>query len=317
MHGKKGLTILAAMMILVLGTACAAKMAQEAPAPRVAATVLVEQAVSKGEIAASAVSDSGEGAGADTERLIIRSASLSIVVADTDEAADRISAMVEGLGGYIVDSSRYKYQEGTRASITARIPAGSLDDALSQIRGLATEVRNESISGQDVTEQYVDLESRLRHLEATEQRLETFLENAEDTEAALAVYNKLSDVQADIEQVKGRMKYLEQSAAMSSITIDITPDELSQPIQVGGWHPKGVLRDAFESLVRVVQFLVDALIYILVLILPVLVAIAIPIVVAVWLIRALVRGHKRRKARRVGSAAPETSAADAGDAKTG
>jgi len=229
------------------------------------------------------------------ERLIVRNASLSLVVSDTEQALEEIKDLVAKLGGYVVESNVYKYQEGLQASVTLRVPAESLDDALARIRDLATEVQRESISGQDVTEEYVDLQSRLRYLEATEERLLEFLEEAEDTEAALAVYEQLQGIQADIEHVKGRMQYLEQSAALATVSLEIIPDELAQPIQVGGWHPEGTLRDAFQSLVRVLQFLVDALIVVVVLFLPVLAVVAVPIAGLFFLVRAIVR---RRRARR-------------------
>lgn len=230
------------------------------------------------------------------ERLIVRNATLDIVVPDTEEALDALSALVKELGGYIVESSVYQYQEGLRATLTFRVPAERLDEALARVRALASEVRSESVTGQDVTEEYVDLESRLRHLEATQKRLEAFLEEAEDTQAALAVLEQLRQVDAEIEQVKGRMQYLQQAAALSMVTLTITPDELAQPIQVGGWRPQGTVRNAFEALIRVLQFLVDALIVIVILIVPVLIVIAAPIVGLVFLIRAIRRHRRARKA---------------------
>jgi len=245
------------------------------------------------------VAESGAGVGeyAAIERLIIRDASLSLVVPDTAAALDEINGLVDELGGYVVESNTYQYQEGQRASVRFRIPAESLDVALDRIRALASEVRSQDISGKDLTEDYVGDKSSLRHLEATEARLLEFLEEAEDTEAALAVYEQLRGVQAQIEQVKGRIQYLEQSAAMATVSLDIIPDELAQPIQVGGWHPEGTLRNAFESLVRVLQFLVDAAIVIVVLVIPVLAAIAVPVVGLILLVRAIVRRRRARKAK--------------------
>jgi len=248
------------------------------------------------------VAESGAGVGeyAAIERLIIRDASLSMVVPDTEAALDEINDLVDELGGYVVESNTYQYQEGQRASVRFRIPAESLDVALDRIRALASEVRSQNISGKDLTDEYVDRKSSLRHLEATEARLLEFLEEAEDTEAALAVYEPLQEVQAQIEQVKGRIQYLEQSAAMATVSLEIIPDELAQPIQVGGWHPEGTLRNAFESLVRVLRFLVDAAIVIVVLVIPVLAVIAVPIAGLILLVRAIVR---RRRARRAKTAA--------------
>ena len=252
--------------------------------------------VEEAAVEAPAAPASRSGDYAPVERLIIRNASLNLVVADTEAALEEIHDLVDELGGFVVESNTYQFQEGLRASVRFRVPAESLDVALGRVRNLATEVRSENISGQDVTEEYVDLQSSLRHLEATEARLLEFLEEAEDTEAALAVYEHLREVQAEIEYVKGRVQYLEQSAALATVSLDIVPDELAQPIQVGGWHPEGTLRNAFESLIRVLQFLVEAVIVIGVLIIPVLVAIVLPLAGLFWLVRAIVRRRRARKA---------------------
>lgn len=288
------------LVIAVAAAGCAAQPAS-APAPemeREAApgampTMVVE---AREEPAGEADSAAGRPTNAATvERLIIRNANLEIVVRDTESVVEEVNALAEELGGYVIESTVSEYQEGKRASLRIRVPAEDLEQALEQIRDMAMEVRRENISGQDVTDEYVDLRSRIRHLEATEERLLTFMEEAEDTEAALEVYDRLQNIQAEIEQVRGRMQYLEESAAMATITLQVTPSELAQPIQVGGWRPQGTLRNAFESLVRVFQFLVDALIVILVLIVPVLVVIALPLVGLFFLIRSIVRRRRNRK----------------------
>lgn len=286
--------IVSILALIVAGCAKQAAPEQEFMAYEPGGDILVSETTVEEEGRAPAPSHSGA-ANYTIERLIIRNASLSLTVPDTEAALDEINAMVDELGGYVVEANLYQFQEGLRASIRLRIPAESLDVVLERVRGLATEVRSESISGHDVTEEYVDLQSRLRHLEATEERLLEFLDEAEDTEAALAVYEQLRQIEGEIEQIKGRIQYLEQSAAMATVSLDITPDELAQPIQVGGWYPQGTLRDAFQSLIHVLQFLVDATIVILVLVIPILVVIAVPIVVLFLIVRAIVR---RRRARR-------------------
>jgi exonuclease VII small subunit len=295
---EMGKRTLYAIMVSLLGltvAACAAAPGFE-QAPPIAATMVVErEAVLEAPAAEPGESGAKAADYAATERLIIRNANLDIVVEDTQEAVDQIDALAEELGGFVLESNLTEYEEGMRAYLRLRVPVESLDTALQRIRDLAEEVRSESISGQDVTEEYVDLRSRMRHLEATEERLLTFMEEAEDTEAALEVYDRLQRIQADIEQVRGRMQYLEESAALATIILNITPSELAQPIQVGGWRPRGTLRNAFESLIRVLQFLVDAAIVIVVLVAPILAVIALPLVGFFFLIRALVRRRRRRK----------------------
>lgn len=227
-----------------------------------------------------------------TERLIVRNASLELVVRDTQVALDAITALVDELDGYVVSSQLTQYDAGARVSLTVRVPAESLDVALARLRNLATEVRRQTVTGEDVTQEYTDLQARLRHLEATEARLLTFLDQAEDTEATLAVYGELQQVQGEIEGIKGRMQYLEQSSATSSITVELIPDALAGPISVAGWRPQGTLRDALQALVRTLQFLVDALIWVVVYLLPVvLLVFVLPVGVLMWVGRRLRRGR--------------------------
>lgn len=285
------------LSLVVIGCAAApvgwpAMQEDRAEAPAAMPTYVAEAPMEE-----KAASDSGARPAdyAAVERLIIRNANLDIVVRDTEAAVETISQLATDMDGYVIESNLSQYQEGKQAYLQLRVPAEKLDQTLDSIRELSEEVRRENVSGEDVTDEYVDLQSRMRHLEATEERLLTFMDEAEDTEAALEVYDRLQNIQAQIEQTKGRMQYLEQSAAMATITLNITPSRLAQPIEVGRWQPQGTLRDAVESLIRVFQFLVDALIVIVVLILPVLLVISLPLVGAFFLIRALVRRRRRKK----------------------
>lgn len=296
----------AAALLLALGAAGCAAPATPAPEPGGYGWAPVEAdtayrgetGVAAEEGPAHAPEPPGSRAAnyATVERLIVRNAWLDLVVPDTRAALGEIGDLVDELGGYIVDSETYQFQEGLRASVSMRVPAEKLDSALERIRGLATEVRSERVTGQDVTEEYVDLQSSLRSLEATEEKLLEFLDEAKDTEAALEVYRELVQIQAQIETIKGRKQYLEQSAAMATISLEITPDELAQPIQVGGWHPEGTLKSAVQSLVRVFQFLVDAAIVIVVLIAPTVAAVVVPFVGLFYLARAIIRRRRARKA---------------------
>jgi len=226
------------------------------------------------------------------ERLIIRTADLSIVVASTDEAIAAIARMVEENGGWVVSSSVYQYSETAKTGdITVRVPADGFVSATEAIKGLATEVRQESISGQDVTEEYVDLTARLDNLEATADRVRTFLDETKTVEEALAVNQELSRLEGEIESIKGRMKYLNESASFSTIAVHLTPDELNQPIEIGGWQPQGIARDALQSLITAVQFLISVLIWLIIFLLPLVLLVGVPL----WLV---VRWWRRRRSAR-------------------
>ncbi len=226
------------------------------------------------------------------QRLIIRTADMSIVVADTEAAMNTIAQMVEENGGWVVNSSVYQYSDtAMTGDITVRVPAEGFNSATEAIRGLAIEVQRESTSGQDVTEEFVDLSSRLENLESTAARVRSFLDEAKTVEEALAVNQELSRLEGEIEVIKGRMQFLSQSAAFSTISIHLTPDEASRPVEVAGWRPEGVAKDAVESLINFLQFMVEALIWIVIFLLPVLLILGVPI----WLFVRFVRSRRRKK----------------------
>jgi hypothetical protein len=227
------------------------------------------------------------------ERLIIRTGDMTIVVADTEEALGRITEMAENGGGWVVSSNVYQSTETAKTGyIQIRVPAAGFQSVLDAIAGLAVEVTNLSTSGQDVTEEYVDLDARLGNLEATADRLRVFLDEARTVEEALAVNQELSRVEGEIESLKGRMQFLEQSSAFSSISVNLTPDELAQPVQVGTWRPTGVAKEAVEALIAALQWLANAVIWFTIFVLPVLLIIAIPFVLLIWLIRRLRRRER-------------------------
>jgi hypothetical protein len=230
-------------------------------------------------------------------RLIIRRANLNVEVRVVRLAVESVGEIASMQGGYVVssDMAQNHNEDGCRATVVLRVPGENYESAMMMIRDVATEVKREYVSGEDVTEEYVDLKSRLRHLEATEERLMDFLYEAEDTEAALTVHDRLRNIEAETEQVKGRMQYLEQSAAMATITISMVPDALSKPVQVERWSPGVVLRDAIERLVKTLQQFVDVIILLVVLYLPTLLVISLPFVGLFFLVRAIAQRIRRKR----------------------
>ena len=287
--------------VLIL-TACggSADYAMEAPAPGFAksyeeapVTMEMDQAAFSGGTSVTSQNSAAPEA-QPQERLIIRTGNLSLVVTDTEETIAQITAMVEGNGGWIVSSSLYQsIGESKTGDITVRVPADGYNSAIEAIKGMALEVTDESTSGQDVTDEYVDLSSRLENLEATAARVRNFLDEAKNVEEALAVNVELSRLEGEIEVIKGRMQYLSQSASFSTISIHLTPDELSRPIEVAGWRPKGVAKDAIEALVDALQGIANFLIWFVIYALPLLLIIGVPIGLFVRFVR---RWRRRRKA---------------------
>jgi hypothetical protein len=194
------------------------------------------------------------------DRLIIRTGNLALVVVDTEEAADEIGRLVAGMDGWVVSSNLALSGDFKTGTVSVRVPAEKFDALVSAVKELAVEVELESSNSQDVTEEFVDLEARLGNLEVTADRVRNFLDEARNVEEALAVNQELSRLESEIELIKGRMKFLSESAAFSTLTIHLTPDELAQPIEIAGWRPGGVAKSALEALISVLQGLVDLLI---------------------------------------------------------
>ncbi len=234
----------------------------------------------------------------DQGRMIVYTGNLSLVVVDSENAYDQVMSITEGAGGYVSDASSYAYSGGLRRmSLTVRVPAEAFNATMDAFRALALEIPQDSINSENVTQEYVDLSSRLTALEAKAARLESLMDQAEDTEAVLAVYQELSQTQIDIEQTKGRMRYLERSSAMATITVELVPDELSQPVEVAGWRPQGTVKHALEVLIKAFQFLINALIWIVLVVVPVLIFVGFVIYGIIRLLGLIFGRGRRRKAR--------------------
>jgi hypothetical protein len=216
------------------------------------------------------------------EPLVIRNANLTLVVDDPGKTADEIGKMAEQFGGFVVYSNVFQSSSSTssgsiiRASVSVRVPVERLDDALERIQNDAIEVREKRISGEDVTQQFTDLQSRLRNLEAAEEQLLVIMEAALETEDVLRVFNDLRQVREDIEVIKGQMNYFEDSARLSLINVELIPDELAQPLEIGGWRPEGTAKQAVETLIQTLQFLADAGIWLAICALPIALLVGVP-----------------------------------------
>jgi hypothetical protein len=232
-------------------------------------------------------------------RMVVYTVDMSIVVKDTQAALDQIERLTNEAGGYVVSAKTTQYEGGAYGNAVIRVPTEELDNVLAQLESLALEVRNLNKTGSDVTEEYVDLESRVKVLEAAEQELlELYQTRQADGEVTdiLEVYQQLVAFREEIETLTGRMQYLEESSAMAKVTISITPDALAQPVQIGRWRPDGTAREALEVLVSSFQFLVDMLIWGVILVLPLALLVGGAIFGIGWLIRRRRRAQPKEEA---------------------
>lgn len=216
------------------------------------------------------------------ERMVIENADLAIVVTDPKTRMAEISKLASEMGGFVVSSNIYQSftnmgTEVPEASIVIRVPSERLDEALDKIKAGAVDIDYENRSGQDVTNIYVDLQSQLKAKQAAEAQLLKILEKAETADDVLAIYLQLESIQTQIEQLKGQIKYYEESAALSSISVRLIAEAGTQPIQIGPWTPAGAAKDAVEDLIRFAQNFAEFLIYFVISVVPSLILLAIPL----------------------------------------
>jgi len=311
-------TVLVIVVIAALLSACGVRAAS-APSPIEMAAAPTPSAYRSDTTMAETSGIGGSGNATTQDRLVIMNADLTIVVKDPQTKMDAISHMVESMGGFVVSMNMYQayMQTGETApqgSISIRVPADKLDTAISQIKTDAVEVQNETRTGEDVTAQYTDLKSQLRNLELAEKELQAIMEEAKSnpnsnttskTQDVLAVYNQIVSVRGQIEQIKGQMQYYEQSSSYSLINVTLIAEETIKPIEIGGWKPQGVARDAIQALVRFLQGFVNFVIWFVLLVLPVIIVIFGPIALVVWGIVAAVRRHKAKKAKKAAQASKQ------------
>ena len=266
-------------------------MGGAAPAPLMPLSQSSGAAKSNAQAPGSPAADNTE---ANANRLVIQTADLSIVVKDVNARVQAIQDMAKAMGGFVVSAnlSQTYASDGSKvpqAQVVIRVPQDSLNDAIVQIKKDVVEVQSENQTGTDVTDQYVDMQSRLVAKQAAADQLTKIMQSATKTEDVLAVYTQLQQIDSDIEVLKGQIKYTEQSASLSAISVTIIAEATIKPIEVGGWKPQGVARDALQSMIFFWQDFVNFLIRFFLYILPVLITIGIPVflffVLLKWIFR--------------------------------
>lgn len=250
---------------------------------------------------AASMSSAANQAQAAEPRMIVYTGALSLQVNDTADTINKIDAILKNADGYIASKSVVAFgKDKLRGTIQARIPALALEATLAQIKALSVKVLKETADSNDVTAEYVDLDARRKNLEAYEIELQKLLETVRErtgkAEDILAVYNQLTEVRGQIEQIKGRQKYLENTSAMATYTIELVPIEEVVVEGTPGWNPGRVFAESLDSLVGALQSLVNLLIRFIVVILPLLLLCLVPLAILVLLARRFI---KRRQTKTI------------------
>lgn len=188
------------------------------------------------------------------DRTIIRTASLDLAVESVTRALEDVGRIATVVGGFVARSSlgtqRIADDEYQVGSVTIRVPDREFEGVMARLRGLATEVVNEHSETADVTEEFTDLQARLRNLEATERQYLAFLERAQDLDDILVITDRMNQVRAEIERVQGRINLLRNLSELATITLHLTPAaataHLPSPEPGGVTNPLTAAREAWE-----------------------------------------------------------------------
>jgi len=253
------------------------KYAADAPSAPVAAPSVLESAPSTAQNSNTVVAQ---------ERIVIQNADLALVVKDPQAKMNEIGALARRLGGFVVESNMSQVniadnQSVPQGNISIRIPAKDLDAGLAEIKADVVEVQSENRSGQDVTDKYVDLQSQLKAKQAAADKLYEIMNKTEKADETLLVFNQLTQVQSDIEVLKGQINYYAQAAELSAISVRLTAEASIQPIVIAGWQPQGVARDAIQALIDFFQNFATFLIWLIIYIIPV-AAVLIVLLALLW-----------------------------------
>jgi len=253
---KRLIIALALVILLLVPVACAAPPSEVAPMPAPAPMPPEADETYK---------NAGAGAlPASEERMIVRTGEISLIVKDVVDVQGEVTQLAVRLGGYVVSSRISGEEEDRRGWISIRVPDEKFEQALAELRDLSVRVESESTDSQDVTEEYVDLQSRLKNAQATENQYLALLQKAENVEDILRIYERLSQVRSEIEQIKGRMQYLERTSSMSLISVRLEPETTAKPLVRAGWNIVEIFKSGIRGLVIAGQVIGAIVIWLLI-----------------------------------------------------
>lgn len=197
------------------------------------------------------------------ERLVIQESNLSLLVKDVVEVRNKILDFAKKSGGYMVNSSTSNPQDAPTATITIRVPSEKLQEVLDYFHSLSIKVVSENLVGRDVTDQYVDIDARIKTYEKTMARYESILESATEIADITNLTQQIIYTQNQIDSLKGQQDALEKNAQFAKLTIYLSTDEMALPYAPSETFRPGVIfKLAVRSLVGFLRGLAKLAIWI-------------------------------------------------------
>ena len=226
--------------------------------------------------------------GARDDAKIIRTGSIDLQVSDVPKALRTARDGIVALGGYVGASNTSNDGDQPSAEITYRIPADRWEDALDLLRGLnglTTKVVTEHTEAVEVTGQVVDLEARIKNLQASEVALQGIAERATKIADVLEVQAQLTDVRGQIEELTAQLKDLNDRASYATLTARFTVPIVATTVAAKGWDPAAVVDEAAASMISILQSLANAGIWFVIVGLPILIVLGLLVAASAWMFR--------------------------------
>lgn len=215
-----------------------------------------------------------------TEQRVIKSGSIEMTAEDVSDTVTDIGTIATTAGGFVQSSALSEDEQGQSSGyITVRVPSAVFETTMTDIKALGVHVDNESVSGEDVTAQYVDIEARLSAAQAQETQYLIILEDASTVGEVLAVQEHLAAVRSEIESLQGQLTYLADRTDLSTISVTISEETVVGIVGDTKFDPARDFAAAIDFVVTLGQQLVSAVIWIVI----VGIAIGVPVGI-IWLI---------------------------------
>ncbi|WLR43271.1 DUF4349 domain-containing protein [Bacillus carboniphilus] len=231
-----------------------------------------------------------------SEKKIIYNAFLDVEMKDYEQTIQELKTEATNLGGYVLNVNTIENDNERRkeGNVTFRIPEGEFQSFLEIVKGKSVKVNHQSESATDVTEEYVDLESRLKSKQAVEKRLNDYLQEAENVEDLLSISKELERVQQEIEQLKGRIQYLENQTSYATVDLRAVETKANIPGQddLNTWER--TKQTFLESMNKLLAFASNVVVF-LVGYLPIIILITVIGIGGVWISKWWIKKSKSRQ----------------------
>jgi len=216
-----------------------------------------------GEMAVSALPPSANGASRQfeaaprpdiTDRKVITTSNFSLLVKNVTESVEKVKSKTTELLGYVINTNINRSEFGETAYIDIRVPSNKMDEVTTFLRGLAVKVVSENVKGTDITDQYVDVQERIKQLETEKAAFQEFFKKAQNVTEMMQIQESIFSVQDQIDSYKGQIKYMEGASETTKLSIAISTDELGLPYSPAQpWRPEAILKQAVRSFVGTLQ----------------------------------------------------------------